>query len=376
MTSTPPASITDKMEAAAESLFAEFSTEKAPEAAAPPAEAKPAEVPAVEAKTDEKAPEAPPAEATASTSEAPRFGKDYQDLLTKFGGDHDKAARAFWDANNRAAQLAKEVEELKAGKATETAAPPAKEPEPVVAPEIKRFDDTLRTLESDYSALDTKLKKANEERTAVQDKIEELVDIITNLDLDVDTDVAKRKELSKARAQYAKLSGDIDRIHADAQAIRKDHYNTTVLRDQEVRIRKFEEAREAEITERERSTQDVAIRTFATTFFAELNKASEDIPDELREAFMKFAKDQSHVRLNVSDLPTTDVPAFIKEAKDEYLSLIDRAHRTKSKEYASRKAQDAEVAAPSGDAAVAQSAKSSRFRSRSEVEEFMDANAP
>src|SRR5688500_16057091 len=42
------------------------------------------------------------------TQDAP----EYQNLLAKYGGDKNVAAKAYWDTNNRAAQLAQEKEAL------------------------------------------------------------------------------------------------------------------------------------------------------------------------------------------------------------------------------------------------------------------------
>ena len=355
------------------------------EQAAPPAEAAP---PAVEAtKTEDVKTEAVPEPTSepSQPSEAPKYGKDYQDLLNKFDGDHDKAAKAYWETNNRAAQLAKELEELKskaAPPATETQ--PAKEPEPVV-PELKRFDESLRAIEAKHAEVRETHANLLAKRTEVRNRIEELTELIAAGEGDFEQDSALRKELRQKQAAAKQLAASIKETEREDADIRREYHNQTILRSQEERLFKLQQAREAEITERNRKAEDdakkasdAALETFSVTFFQQIPVIAQEgtpIPAELMDDWKAFAKKESHLRLNVEDLPTADIPAFMRKLKADFEASVDRAHRVKSAIYAAKKLKDAEVSAPEGDKAVATTVKRSGFRSQAEVERFMDEAA-
>lgn len=354
-----PGDFQSKLDEAYAAVDSEFDAKASAPAEAPPAEAA-AEAP-VPPKTDEAAPKEPTSEVS-SPAPTPTYTKDYQDWLNKYGGDPAKADRAIWENNNRLAQLAKELDELKAGKAPEAVAPPAKEPDPVVAPEIKRFDESLRAIETKYNEVSEAFKQTSTEAANTAKRIREIERLRAFDDtLDFEKDQALLKELREKHAEANRLEIALERLQGQASTLAAQHETQTLLKDQAATLSRLTQAREAEITERTRREEDAALERFTSTFFENLPKIAKEgtdvIPDELLDDWKAFAKKESHVKLNLEDIPTADVPDFLRKAKAEYLASIDRAHRIKSKLYAATKAADAEVNAPSGAAAVVETPK-------------------
>jgi hypothetical protein len=355
------------MDAGLDAIEADLKATETPEPPqAPPAAA----APAVEAvKTDEAAPTEPTSEVSSPSSTPAQRSKDYEDWLTKWGGpdrDPNVAARATWDMNNDRARAAKAPEPEQA--------PPAKEPEPVVHPDVARFDESMRAIESQYAKVKSDFEDADKKAVEVAARIREIEHLRAfDETLDFEKDQALVKELRAKYAEADRLQRSLETIQTKADLLNDRYLTQKNLKAQAETLVTLTQAREAEITERDRRESDAKINTFAATFFSEMEKAAKDIPEELVADFKQFAKDKSHVKLNVEDLPTTDVPAFIAKAKEDYLAAIDRAHRIKSKVYAANKAKDAEVNAPDGPAAVAEAPKKGTPRSQEEFERHIES---
>lgn len=368
-----PGDIEAKMEASLAEIEKEVTGKdlSSKPATEPPSE--PAKEEAV--KTDEQ-----PAEPNSVEASQPAVNKDYEDWLTKWGGpnrDPNVAARASWDANNRLSEQANRIKELEA----KTTAPPAevvaKEPEPEPVPaDVKRFDDQLRTIKERNEKVREAHSKVLDAQDAVQDEINRLVEQITGNDLELDADVAARKTLRVKRAELERLVANQIGLEREHEALKDRFENTKTLKSITERTLALSSAREAEIRDVESRREEAAIEQFGVAFFKALpevaSQGDQKIPESLMDDWKEFAKTRSHAKLRVEDLKTEDIPAFLADAKKAFLSTLDKFHRSKAAEYAKQKTLDASVNAPDGKAAVAGEVKKTGFKSRQEVERFME----
>jgi hypothetical protein len=380
---TPTSEILAKIDAGAEALDAEFDAKEKPVAVeAPPAtEAKTEDVPV---KTDEaKAPEPTSAEIS-PTSEAPQYTKDYQDWLNKYGGDKTKADRAIWETNNRNAQLAKELEELKAKLSNPEAptAPAKEETAAEVVPEtVKRLDESLQAIEAQYKGIEDKHKALKAKRDEAVSQRSELVDQLAYGDLDFEATEKLRRDIASKGDYIKQVSVAMAEYERDAFVLSSAYDTKKSQRDQAVLVSQLLAAREAETIEREAAQRDNAINAFGVAFVTRMKDIAnegEKIPAESLEDWYTFAKRESHFKIRAEDLNenrfgVNEVPKFIEETKAQFLSMLDRAHRAKAAEYGRKKLADAEVNAPEGAAAVAKTQKTSGFRSQAEVDAFMES---
>lgn len=368
-----PGDIEAKMEASLAEIEKEVTGKdlSSKPATEPPSE--PAKEEAV--KTDEQ-----PAEPNSVEASQPAVNKDYEDWLTKWGGpnrDPNVAARASWDANNRLSEQANRIKELEA----KTTAPPAevvaKEPEPEPVPaDVKRFDDKLRAIEEHNKILQEDFGKVQDAKDAARKEINRLVDQIAGNDLELDADVAARKSLKAKRAEFEYLLREEQAIRVEHERLKDKYDSTKTLKQITERTLALSSAREAEIRDVESRREEAAIEQFGVAFFKALpevaSQGDQKIPESLMDDWKEFAKTRSHARLRVEDLKTEDIPAFLADAKKAFLSTLDKFHRSKAAEYAKQKTLDASVNAPDGKAAVAGEVKKTGFKSRQEVERFME----
>lgn len=365
----------ERMEAAADEAFNELQSSTTAKAAEPAQVAPPAIEPEATAVPEKIEAEAPSASVETAPVSTPSRSKDYEDFLTKWGGpsrDPDVAARAAWDMNNR---LAKEAT---APPPTETVvAPTATTPAPEVVPvDVARLDDSLRSIKESYDQVKQDHLTIQKKQHEVRGRIEELVDHLTGNELELDAEAAARKELRAKRAEEGRLKTLRLEIEREAAVLQDRHELKTTQREQAIELGQIRKERENTIREQATRTEDEALERFGVAFFKaipEVAKQGEAIPAELLEDWKDYAKEQSHLRLKVEDLPTANIDQFLAETKTKFLAMQDRAHRAKSAQYAAQKLKDTTVNAPAGAAAVVTEGKKTGFRSQRDVDAFMDA---
>lgn len=344
-------------------------TESAPAVEAPP----PAET--VE---QTAAPTAAPPAADQSQGQTPVQSKAYQDLLAKYGGNVETAAQAYWDTNNRAAQLARELEELKARQAQPSVPPtePAKAPEPQPIPqELQRYDTDMRALDAQWKDAQAGLKECQTRKAPITREREKLGRQIISGNLDLDRQEAARERYNELLSAESEYDSEISRLEQLQAASIRDYRDLKERKGLVERVIAQESARQAEINKQ----NEASLTRFGQTFFTMLptiaQEGTEKIPDRLMPRFKELCKKEALLRLTAPglDLDQQDIPAFVREIKADFLALVKEGHQAQSAEYAVLKTADAGIKAPEGKKAVAPVSQTSKWNSQEELDAHLDA---
>lgn len=372
-------SFPDGIDAAIEAHFDAIPDDFVSAPAASPAET-PSPAEAAPAVPQDKPAEVAPTASDASPSPGSTTeSKDYQDFLSKNGGDPNKAARAYWDLNNRAAQLARENEELRAQRQTAASAPPAdpvvQAPPPPVPEEVGRLDATMRDLNTEYQRVESQRQTYATEQAKLNREIDRITDALTADGVDFERSEQLRSKLRELKLSRNEYNQEVSRLTRESSDLVREYRTTKSEKVQAERVIRLESAREAEIKRRD----DESIQRFGRRFYEHVpsiaGEGPEKVPDSLLPRFKKLAQREALLQLTAPgmDLDTQDIPAFIRKIKAEFLEDINEGHKAKSAVYAAKKDADVQVNAPDGVKAVAPVAKTSRFTSRDEVDAFLES---
>lgn len=342
---------------------------------------------------DGRSAEAPPAQSTPTDSspvaESPR--SSWADLQAKYGGDPEKAARAYWDTNNRAAQLARENEELKQRlqqPATPTApqqAPPAEQQTAPEQPQAQPSQPPVPTS-ADVAALDTQLRTlttAKEQyegwrtqyanlRQQAQQEIQKLTRQIALGVLDFDAEEQAKGKLRTLVQQHDEFAGHERTLGAELRDLDGQATLLEIKRDKAASVAEANARREAEI----RAEQNRRADTFAAAFFQSIPaiaKDGEPVPADLLPDFHTYAQQAALSNAQrLGQMTPEQVPAFLKETKASFMRVVNAAKKAGQVAYTTAKSEDVAVQAPDGKKAVAPEKKRG-FGSRDELEAHLNA---
>lgn len=311
-----------------------------------------------------------------SPSVAPPEDKAWKDLLAKYNGDTNQAAKSYWETNNRAAQLArdletarKELETLKAAPpaATEPEAPPASEEPEVTSPYVEQLTTNLRSLSDAFDGVSKEEQQLSVEQAKTTQEINRLVRKLATGSLDLDGEQQVRQKLASLYETYDERQAALTQTIQRKAFIVQSYEQTRAVHDLAVKTAKLEADREAEAERRKQAEY----RSFADTYFAEVDRVALEgspIHPNLRERWRKFAKVNG-----VHDTPRPEqIPAYTRELRKEFEQLLKDAHGAVSSDYAKSKAADVAVPAPDPSKAVAEPRKRSSFASKREAERAID----
>lgn len=298
----------------------------------------------------------PTAEATppvASTDEA----VEWKNLVAKFNGDQNAAAKAYWETNNRASQLSREKEELAAKlaayeKAASPAAPEAPKPAPQDLPiELKRYDEKIRSVETNFAV--TQKEKA----TYVQEgnRLDGVIRTLTRqlgsnkLDLDREDLTLKLTEAISERDAVSNYVAELDRrlysFDEKWQELKENREIRAAILEQK---KELEAAREAKARSDEEAQSSQYIAKFQTDWNSTIDKVSKDtsvIPAVLSQRFEKFVRMLG--KAFVADgQPIEDVNAFVLDAAKDFVAGAKDFHSAQSAQYAKEKINDAKTDSP------------------------------
>lgn len=320
---------------------------------------------------------APPA-SDPSPGQTPAQSKNYQDFLGKYGGDADAAATAYWDTNNRAAQLSARVRELEAKlaepPATPTVAPTAPQP-PAVPQEIQRYDTDMREAEAVWKQAGDALQVCQTEKTKIARQQDRIRRDWTAGRIPLDSEEAARRQMVDLDEATAEYDREIQRLEAQRAENVRDYRDAKERKGLSLQVAELANARQAEITKQ----NEASLQRFGQTFFGLLpsvaSEGTEKIPDNLLPRFKELAKKEALLRLTApgTDLDQQDIPAFLRQIKTDFLSLVNEGHKAKSAQYAAAKTEDTKVNAPEGQKAAAPVVQSSRFSDREALENHLDS---
>lgn len=316
------------------------------------AEAKPADPPATETNSE------PAVEPGPTTPEPTSFEK----WVAKYG-DPNKAADAAWEANNRLATMARELEELKASKAQPatnaeaTVEQPAVQPAPsaevapvTVAPEqVEQWVNQQCVTDPAVLAWDSKVRSNNERLNVLNDpaspeSVAAAAKEIEKLQYWLQLPQVAENEFEKAtyQASLANMRAEYQARRLEAQSLdlenrdlradyaaRQNYYRTQITQHYESQARSQREQQE--------------YQTQVTRHAAELEKAW---PQALARAIKEHKIPESEVEDFKTDLRNIalasleagirveDLDGFMDREAKRLNERLDRAHRTKAAEYA------------------------------------------
>ena len=355
---------------AADAAFdAAFQTEIAkPEPAAEAVGSTPTPEPAETKSTEtaEVAGSTPVAEAKPVAPEA-QDTPEYQNLLAKYGGDKNAAAKSYWETVKATAQLAKEKEELAAKLAAYEAqgsTPKAEQAQQAVKEiptELRRYDEKIRSVETEFQATQKERGKYVTEGERLDNVLLALDSELNSNDLTVDRDEVTRKIVTAMRERRA-VSNYV--AHLDSKLKGFDYTWQDLTDRRAMREAILEQAKELQ-TAREakaRFEEDQEVVSFKGTWDGTIEKVSKDptiIPAVLSAKFDKYVRalGMAHV---ATGKPIEDVDKFVRDAAVEYMSGAKEFHQVQSTEYAKLKKDDAKTSSPEGGAALASETKRPR----------------
>lgn len=321
----------------------------------------PAEAAAPESPSEEPSPSQPAADPIKDWVEK-NGSPELKNLVTKYGGDLNKAAAEYWAVNNRLAEQAKSQPQ-----AVESTSAPAPTEAAPVPEEIASLDRSLQELADQRTALQERHQKYASEYSKVQDAIR-VVNRRLARETDFETEQSLRKKLTElvdVEDAYVKA---FDQIAAQNERL-DNKYELTALKRDRVWTQVQQEAysREAAYKAKVEDTTN-----FVDSFRAALNVvvSEPDLPPDLKDDFVKEVT--KYVKSESADVidgwKFSDLPSIIRAQKQDFLKFVERSHKVRSAEYSKLKNKDVSVNAPEGQAAVAPATKKRGFSSS---EEFM-----
>lgn len=356
-----PADSLSAIDSAADARLAEFKAEvesapaEAPSESPTPVEAKPE--PATPA---DEASNAPKVEAPALT---PQEKTARENLLAKFNGDEEAAAKWAWENNNRSAELARKVKELEEKLATgsnpeqaetlpETHAPqpaaPAFDLDAVVRQAVEQ-DAQSTQLVQEWSANTERLKALSSECDTHRNEVQTLqawlkLDEIKNDEFRTSQIQGK---LVIEEARLARAEAAVERIESRNERLNSAYVQrTSAFRDHFSR-----QVSEQQQTQQAQKEYDSNVARYAT----ELEQAWKPTLSKVVQAnnilgslAPKFAK-QVHVAAVAqleSGLRVEQLEAFMDSQAKEFLSTLDEYHRAQSGVYAAQAKARATQPAP------------------------------
>lgn len=349
-------SAVDKAESTFDEVF------NAPESSVPEAESPSPQADAQDVKSDpaQDSGSTPPAASPGSST--PELSEAAKNFLAKFNGDINAAAEAWWETNNRAAEMSKKLKEKE-----QVESPPQK-PEPTLeaqaTPELQRFDSRLGAIVQRFGDVKSQRDGAVEKIRSLDAEIKKLNRSILRDDPNTDLVAAKEKlaEMIDQRDQFeSSLSSLDERLDVLTQQFEDTKYlRDKAAKDHELQL-EVQRAREAE--QKERETREVEAASRSLDEGISTAATEEKIPTDLHEDFREFAVAQAAIYLNATNPDGSprfinDMVAFMKSAAKKFVATLDKHHRAKSAEYSQLKAQDSKVDAPAK--AVAPEAKRPR----------------
>ncbi len=254
-------------------------------------------------------------QAKGKKSSAKKPGKDYQDLLAKYGNDPDAMARAVWDNNRERSEAAKETKELK--RTVEDLRDAIKDlqqgktPGEKLPPELAEIASDVKELQEELKEHQTEQREALSDITAQADAIKELNGQIKATPAEKRGPLIAR--LERLTDQYNQAVRDFQKDKKEGKRILKD------LEKKQKQVSAVQESIEQKKQEAARE-QDAAKEAQAREgkLFTELvneNFLALDIPKDRQKAVYGDFYDQ------VSDAVQSELRRGIARGEDKPMDL-------------------------------------------------------
>jgi hypothetical protein len=352
--------VAQSADAKAEAAFEKAMAEQVPQATEVPPPS-PAE-PKAETEQAQEAGSPPVADAPVAAPSLPPAGsEERRNLLAKFNGDEDAAAKAYWETNNRNAEMARKLAEYEAkyGKDASPAPEAAQPPTPVEIPaELKRYDEKLRATEATYRTTHEEFKQWKAEGTRLDKEINGIFRQLSSRDLTLDKDALTEKltQLNAEREAVTYNLGTLqDRLNGLNEKWEDLSHNRGLAEKLVAQERYITEAREAKA----RSEEDRVVESIRSQFNGTIDKLTSDatlVPTGLAAACKKHVL--RAVKAQLADgVPIADIDKFTRDEIADFLAPAKEYHSVQSAEYAKLKQADAALSAPTGSKAVASETK-------------------
>jgi hypothetical protein len=303
------------------------------------------------------------------TQDAP----EYQNLLAKYGGDKNAAAKSYWETAKTAAQLTKEKEELAAKLATYEAQGSTPKPQQTeqavkeIPTQLRWYDDRIRETETNFAK--TQAERAT--YTNVEDGLGPRLDAeisslrrqLTSRDLTIDKD-ALNDRLIQALDDREKVTNYV--AHLDQKLRGFDKEWQGYKENRSIREAILEQAKEIQATReaKAKEQEDRETSQFHETWFGTIDKVSKDqsvVPQigSLPTKFVAFVKAMGMAEV-ANGNPIADVDKFVRQCAADFLSTSTEFHQAKAAEYGKLKKDDARIEGPKGSDALASETKKAR----------------
>ena len=315
-----------------------------------------------------------------TSSPAPNYdSKEFKNFLARYGGDPEKAAKAFFDTDTRASEMARVLKAngidpvtlkptTEQGHPAEAPVPPEQPPVELDAAQIDQHvlraldnDHQAVNLTSDFNRIDLRLKAIEGdsrqgiagEATAVEQEIR-TAELRLKIPEVAEDSFRKAEVTDQLRELRSKLS-DLKAERRDLRAEKQDvvgRYSTLANRYREqIRGQLSEEVRGRQ----ERAAFEAAASQHEQQFRQQWPNALEQavkthkIPTDLVDKFKVRARKEALA----FDGPIEDIPEFVESFAKEYSQELDTYHRAQSAVYGAQAIARASTPGPSGGAAVA-----------------------
>lgn len=305
----------------------------------------------------------PPAEAKTTAETSP----EWTNLLAKYKGDQNAAAKAYWETNNRASQLAKErdelAEKLKAVQAPGSTPAPQAQPTPVaqLVPELQRYEQKILSVEKTYLAKHKEHETYSTARATVKQQIAGLRRQLASNDISLDRDKLTA-DLMGALAQEDGIEQYLLSLENDMTSIDERWQELQMNQETVKRTLALERAAQEDREAKAQAQEQQQTEAFRTEWFGTIDRISKDatlVPAKHAERFVKLVK-QAGMAHVAAGTPIENTEAFIKEQAAEFRSTLEAERQEAVAAYSQQKIQDSTLQAPTGKTALAPETKSPR----------------
>lgn len=346
-----------------------------------PAEGSTPEVEATDVKAQEAAVSNTPSEAKPTDAEP----AEWKNLLAKYNGDRAAAGKAYWETNNRNAELARKNEELakqleaaKAGSPPVQTAPQQSQTEQQLGPELRRYAQKILSVETAYQRQNQDKQTYLQEGQRLDQTIATIRRQLASGNLSIDRDDLTAK-LVDALDSRDKVTQYVDYLDSQMTTLDDRWQELQSNQEQVKRTLTLEKQLREDREAKERASEDASTHQFRSSWNGTIDAVSKDVsavPASSSEAFVKFVKARGKAQVADGE-PIMDVEKFVRDTAVEFKGMLEAESNARFATYSKSKTADTTLNAPTGKSAQAPKTEAGRASwTPQQWEDHYESNPP
>lgn len=346
-----------------------------------PTEVSNTEAPATDVKAQEAAVSNTPSEAKPTDAEP----AEWKNLLAKYNGDRAAAGKAYWETNNRNAELARKNEELtkqleatKAGSNPVQTAPQQSQTEQQLGPELRRYAQKILSVETAYQRQNQDKQTYLQEGQRLDQNIATIRRQLASGNLSIDRDDLTAK-LVDALDSRDKVTQYVDYLDSQMTTLDDRWQELQSNQEQVKRTLTLEKQLREDREAKERASEDASTHQFRSSWNGTIDAVSKDVsavPASSAEAFVKFVKARGKAQVADGE-PIMDVEKFVRDTAVEFKGMLEAESNARFATYSKSKTADTTLNAPTGKNAQAPKTEAGRASwTPQQWEDHYESNPP